>query len=411
LLRDLETNETKLVTENVEKVRRRAGKSRRLEVEKTFSVKLHRTYIVNGKQMDDQENPYGPDFLEYPCVRYVPIFRPTYERGMLDDIISLNFEENLRRTQVARLLNVTASGGWYIDDGTDKKAVEELKQYGSNSGFVADKSKFGGGIEKIKPTPADKDRFLLAQQSSTDVKEITGINAATQGYKEGTKGEPGVVLNLRKEQGEAANSSLFKNFRTTLEYLGNKLLKMLDVMDIYTPEEIRAIVEESHMIDEQMLQKAHGFLTSKMDGGDLATPQIPQPPAPEVWETIRPEDKNDFYDQVKTGIDGAIIYAQKYPQLRQKFDEAINEVAIQMLLAGLYDGEVTQYGIKVILSPKTDTARMKNFEMMMALQDKYGIIPVDIMMEYSDLPNKDAIITRMKQNQQAIAQQPQAVAG
>ena len=48
----------------------------------------------------------------------------------------------------------------------------------------------------------------------------------------------------------------------------------------------------------------------------------------------------------------------------------------------------------------------------MAIQDKYGIVPPDILLEYSDLPNKDALIARLQEQQlaqqQAEAQEQQA---
>ena len=405
ILRDLETGETKLVTEKVEKRRRAASKSRRLEVEPTFQVVLHRTYLVNGREMEDQENPYGPEFTEYPLVRYVPIYRPDYERGILDDLTSINFEENIRRTQVVRLLNQTANAGWKVAKATDAKAKNELKQFGSVGGYIADESKFGGKLEKIEPTKLSEGHFLLAQQSSEDIKEVSGLNAALQGYDNGSKNEAGVVLNLRKEQGESANSSIFKNFRASLEILGNKMLRLINAMDIYTDTEIRAIVQESHLLDATMLKKAHEYFTANISGGTtLEEPQAPPQLSPEMWGMVSEERMPDVYDQIRAGVQGAEIYAQQYPMNKKYFDGAIRELAIEMLLEDLFSSEVTQYGIKVVASPKTETARLRAFEMMMAIQDKYGVIPVDILLEYSDLPNKDAIIARIQAQEQAQAQ-------
>jgi hypothetical protein len=115
------------------------------------------------------------------------------------------------------------------------------------------------------------------------------------------------------------------------------------------------------------------------------------------------EQMPEAFQSIQDGIKGAQMYAEQYPQLKAKFDEAIKEQAIRMLLADLYSSEVTQFGVKVITSPQSQTARLGNFAMMMSIQDKYGVIPPHILIEYSDLPNKDEIIASL----QAQAAQPQ----
>jgi len=406
LIKDTQTGETKVVTKDAEKMRKKANKSRRFETEKTFTFILHRSVLINGKLMEDVENPYGEGIDFYPCVKYVPLWRPTYERGILDDITSLNYEENLRRTQVARLLNLTTNSGWKVAKVVDENARRELQQFGSVPGYIADESKFGGKVEKIEPNQLSQGHMLLAQQSSDDIKEVSNVNAAVQGYDQGTKNEPGVVLTLRKQQGEAANSSVFRNFRATLEMLGNKLLAILDKMDIYTDTEIRQIVQESHLIDSKMIEKANKLFYNQV-GTTLQPPAIPPVPGPEMWDMVQPEDMEMVFDEVKNGIEGAKIYASKFPAMKDTFDGAIKELAIRMLLESLRDGDINQYGIKVVLSPSTYTARMRIFEIMMGIEDKYGVIPPDIMLEYTDLPNKDEIIARIRSSMQAQQQQTQ----
>jgi len=407
LFGDTKTGETKVLTKNLKKYETMAKKSDRFYTEKTVTFELHRSILINGQLMEDKPNPYGENVNFFPCVKYVPIWRDQYERGILDDIVSLNYEENLRRTQVARLLNLTTNSGWLAKEIQDEDAKKELMQFGSVPGYVADKSKFGGELEKIAPNQLSQGHLILAQQSSTDTKEISGVNAAMQGYDQGNKDEPGVVLNLKKQQGEAANSSVFKNFRWSLELLGNKLLSILDGTDVYTEREVRAIVTESHLIDDAMMQKAHDLFQARI-GATLPAPQMPPQPGPELWNMVQPEDMHRVYESVRNGIQGAQIYAQQYPVLKQTFDKALRELAIRMLLADLTSGDVTQYGIKVILSPQTETARMKAFAMMMSIHDKYGVIPPDLLLEYSDLPNKDAIIARLRQAAAQPQPQPQA---
>jgi hypothetical protein len=405
LFGDKQTGETKILREDIAKYSAKIKGLKRFYTEKTTDFILHRSILINGKLVEDKPEPFGQKINFFPCVRYVPLYDKDYERGMLDDVISINKEENLRRTQVARLLNLTTNSGWEVNSVTDQKALEELKQFGSIPGYVVDKSKFGGDVKKIQPNQLSAGHLVLAQQSSEDMKEITQLNSAVQGYDKGTKDDPGVVLNIKRQQGMTANEGLFKHFRITLELLGNKLLSILDAMDIYTEEEIRAIITESHLIDKSMMQKAHDLIYSKI-GTTLKPPMPIQPPPPEIMQQVPLEQMPEMFDTIQTGIKGAQIYAEQYPMLKDTFDKAIKEQAIRMLLMSIYTSEVTQYGVKVITSPQSQTARLANFAMMMSIQDKYGVIPPDLLLEYSDLPNKDEIISRIKANQMAMQQQP-----
>jgi hypothetical protein len=412
LVIDQQLGQTRVVTENLVKIRKLAKNSQRFKIEKAVGTILHKSTVINGKMLEDVPNPLGPLIDFFPIVRYVPIFREDFERGILDDVTHINYEENLRRTQVNRLLILTANAGWIIGDGSNKEAVKRIENYGSYPGIVLSRGDFGGFIEKIEPNPIPAD-FILAKQSSTDIKEITGLNSAMQGYDEGTKDEPGVVLEMRRKQGITANSGLFDNFNTTLEMLGNKLLAILDAFDIYTEDEIRAIIGESDLIDEEMMQKAEQYIQSRVAGTTLRRPQMPQPIPQEVMLGLPPDQMVQAYRTMETGIKGAQLYAQKYPVLKGKFDEAKRELAIRMFLKDLYSSEVTQYGIKIVLSPNTPTARMAMSQRLMAIQDKYGFVPFDILAEYLDIPPevKARIVQQQQAQMMAMMQQQGMAAG
>jgi hypothetical protein len=415
LVADKQTRQTRVVKSDLAKIRKLAKNSQRFEIEPVAATVLHKSIVINGKMLSDEPNPLGPMIDFFPIVRYVPIFREDFERGILDDVTSINYEENLRRTQVNRLLILTANAGWIVGDGNDKTAMAKIQNYGSTPGIVLSKSDYGGTIEKIKPNEIPGD-FILAKQSATDIKEVTGLNAAMQGYDEGTKNEPGVVLEMRRKQGITANSGLFDNFNTTLELLGNKLLAILDAMDVYTEDEIRAIINESDLIDEEMMQKADRIIESQVAGTTLKPPVMPQPIPEQVMLSLPMDQMVEAYQAMETGIKGAQLYAQRYPALKEKFDEAKRELAIRLFLQDLYSSDVTQYGIKITLSPNTPTARMAMSQRLMAIQDKYRFVPFEILAEYLDIPQE--VKARIIQNQQAqmmammqqgAARQPQQV--
>jgi hypothetical protein len=84
------------------------------------------------------------------------------------------------------------------------------------------------------------------------------------------------------------------------------------------------------------------------------------------------------------------------------------EANVDQLLAAIKSRAVGEYGIKVEESPSNPTIRFANFEMLLEMAKLYGpIIPPDMVIEASDVHNKDQIIQRVQQTMQAQAQAAQ----
>jgi len=79
----------------------------------------------------------------------------------------------------------------------------------------------------------------------------------------------------------------------------------------------------------------------------------------------------------------------------------------QQLVQAIRSFRIGHYGIKVSSRPSTPTIRLANFEMLARLAEMGMPIPIDILLESMDIPRKDEIIARVKQ-QQEQAQQIQA---
>ncbi|OHB57739.1 MAG: hypothetical protein A2173_03835 [Planctomycetes bacterium RBG_13_44_8b] len=393
----------------ISKLNRKAKKSVRFVIHNYAKKVLHETAILGNHMLDDTPDPLGPDIADYPIVRFSPLWDLGYAIGVLDDIVSLNKEENIHRTQMTRLLNQTANTGWIVGTDNNKPYINLLKNLGSIPGIIIPKDKFGGSIEKIQPTQLPVGHYTMANQFEQDIKRVSGVDDATQGYETG-KNESGRAIGFKMQNNRMSNEIFFDNFYRTLEIFGNLLLKVQLANDFYTNDEIKDIVSESSLIDSKLLAKAKARMVSQI-GADLPEPQPLPPLDPMMMQFVRPEDQGDVLQIVQQGVQSAQQYAKAYPQLAVSWEEVIRQEAVEMLLKELRNDK-GMYGTKVTISPSAPTERMAQFIQMDALMKNYGqLIPPDIFIDLTDLPQKEEIKARiqqqMQQQQQMQSQQRQ----
>ena len=99
-------------------------------------------------------------------------------------------------------------------------------------------------------------------------------------------------------------------------------------------------------------------------------------------------------------------YQKNYPSLKANYDDVVKRVAADIMLESLRKDAVAVYGVKVTTSPTAPTEQLLRYMQMDAMNQSYpGIIPPDIMIDATDLPNKDEIISRIRQQQAQMEQQ------
>lgn len=383
----------------IKKLRRKVSKSKRFELINYAAKTLHETHILGNHLLKDVKNPFGENISVYPIVRFAPIWDEGFACGALDDVISLNKEENIHRTQSIRLLNQTANSGWIVGTDNNKEYISLLKDFGSVEGIVLPRDKFGNVLEKIQPNTPSPGHYAMAQQFELDVKRVSGVDDAVLGYDTG-RTESGVAIG-RKQAGSVSTNSIYTdNFYRSLEIFGNMMLSVVIENDFYSDTEIMEIVGESGMLDVQLMEKAKNNFVSKINNTELREPPILQPPNPETMMMVKPEDRVMFMETVRNGIEDAAKYQKMYPGLKQTWDSVIKFHATQMLLMELKNDRKGKYGVKVTISSSAPTERLSRLAELETVQDKYGIIPPDIFIDATDLANKEEIKARMQQQAQ-----------
>ena len=92
----------------------KTSKLKRFETKPHTAYILHKTTVINNIILNDVTNPFGEDITDLPLFRYSPYWHDGKAAGHLDDIISLNKEENIHRTQTIKILNSVADSGWIV---------------------------------------------------------------------------------------------------------------------------------------------------------------------------------------------------------------------------------------------------------------------------------------------------------
>ena len=402
---DRQTGVTKRFTgDNGDKFKRLSKKSTRYQVEEDTGKRLHMSVCLgNVMELEHQVDPFGKEISDYPVFRFSAFWKDGKASAFLDDIIQLNREKNIHRTQQIKILNNTANTGFLTKGGTKGKK-QELANYGSVDGVVIDQSEYGGSVEKMQPNALPAGHYTMDQTFSNDLEKVSGIDEATLGLR-GKSQESGRARLLQDTKNKRSSEMIIThNFFHTLELLGVFLLKIIRYNNLYTPAEVRQIVSESTLIDKRLQDKARARL-ERRTGAALPRPAALPPIGPEIMAGIRPEDQTDVLETIQAGTQAATEYLQEFPKLQQEFEDIVKEEAINMLLEELKDDGIAEYGIKVGLSPSTPTAKLSALAAVSAATEM-GIPPTpEVVIDLLDIqPDiKEKWKSELKQQQVQMA--------
>jgi hypothetical protein len=214
---------------------------------------LNKTITAGNLVLADIEDPFN-GAVRFPYTRFCPFWVDGYVMGVVQNLIGPQQEVNKRRSQALHNLNQTANSGFKV-----KKVLNNydrhLAKFGSTPGVVLDESKAGGSIERIEPAPLSEGHIRASDMSADDMKEISGANHNLMGQVQENFAESGKAIELRQAQGMKVVEVMFDNFARTQKLLALGMVEMIRFTEVYSDEEIRAIVAESdEAIDTALLK-------------------------------------------------------------------------------------------------------------------------------------------------------------
>jgi hypothetical protein len=337
----------------------------------------------------------------FPVVPYSPYFDCGYRAGMSEDLIGTQEEINFSHSMKMNILKKLPNSGWFVNSDPTGAFRDWLEEHGAEDNIVIDKSKAGGGVEKITETkyPAGFERN--EEQSIKNIHLISGVRTEDSSYDQANLS--GKALEAKQRASMTGNSPILQNFDYSQTILNNLIVEVIRRNKIYSLDEILEIVDSDEMIDGDLMEAARGQVIKELEARGIRLPE--QPPQ---------------LDPQASAIDKT--YTQNYladVELVSKTKSIIDKLAMPVAMDLLYD-EISnlnkgRYNSEVTMSQYSPTMRMAEMAEILETSEillKTGQppIPYKRIIMSSDISDKEGIVKEMEAGQQ-IAQMAMSKTG
>ena len=201
---------------------------------------LHLAVMVGDLVLKREDDPLN-GMTAYPYTRFSPYWMHGCPFGVVDNLIEPQIEHNRLRSQTLHSLNQNANPAWKGGNATPK-GLQTIEEFGSTPGVYLDMTQFGGVLERIEPGQMSAGHFTLAEAAAADIREISGANPDITGTQT-EQSESGRARLIRQEAGQTTLAPIVSNFYRTQSTLGDMIWEFVRHNEVYSPEEIEAIVD------------------------------------------------------------------------------------------------------------------------------------------------------------------------
>ncbi len=342
---------------------------------------LNKTVMVGDVLVDHVEDPFSGMNL-FPGVRFAPYFDSGYEYCVVENLIGPQKIINMASSTLINLVKKVANGGWFIKKAT-KTNRDWLKAHGSEDGIVLEMDDYGGVIKKIEATDYPVGVDLLAERMKGNMKDTSQVELVNPKRTN----ESGKAKQIDEAQSLRTMGVIFRNWKYTNTLLIQVLVELIRNTNVFSDDEIMAVVEEDGLIDDAMLNEARQIVVQAFG---IELPQPPTPLDPQLVQQMAPETAQLVINQ----------FAQKSDIFRQLI-EAIDQEAIPIAKAHMLDEirgmQRGRYGIKVDISPSSPTRRIAKRIELQALSETLAAggqapLPRDMIINSWDIDNKEEAI-------------------
>lgn len=344
---------------------------------------LNKTVMIGDIVVEHIEDPFGGMNL-YPVVRFAPYFDHGYEYPPVQNLIGPQKLINYTFSQTVNILKNLANTGYKIKKGT-QRAIEWLQEHGSKDGLVIDESKYGS-VEKIKPNEFPVGMDIITERGKQNMRDIAQVQLEVPTKR----AESGRALAIKEQQAIKTKGIIFRNWNQTNILIARVLIELTRNTEVFSDEEIMAIVDDEDLIDAKILDQAKGIIVNQVQQQGGTIPTQPQPPNPIRMRNAPPEQQAQMLDifQEEMGL---------YQQFIEQVEQAAIPIAKEIIMKLLRKMRQGRYGIKVDTSPMAPTMRMmKRLEALeldrQLIEGGRAGISRKKLIEISDVADKEEII-------------------
>lgn len=380
------------------KAAKRLAKARpdRVGIEKVVVNVICHTVRVGQTLLEHAEDELN-GVMKYPIGVYSAHFSKGYRCGLTEDMIGTQEEINWTQSQKLEVIRNFSTYHWKIrKDMSGGKFPEQLRAHGDENNIVIDQSLGGGEVEKSQPRMNTSGLERSAEIAKENLKLISNVRTEDPSFD--SKNLSGKAIALKQLNSQTGQASMFMNFDYAYNLFGRLLDEIIMANDIYSPDEIRAIVEEDDLVDTGLMLKARDEVESQLEQAGY---EIPEPPPP---LSVNPSP-----EEVAANHQQAILY----DRLTRALDKLARPIAEDLLLEEIKNIRKGRYTTKVILSSYAPTMRMIEQAEYRELNQELiasGHPPLSRkrLIEASDVDNKEEILQEdemiQRQMMQAAAQ-------
>lgn len=303
---------------------------------------LNKTVMVGDILLDHIPDPYKGMNL-FTLLRFAPYFDSGYEYCIVENLIGPQKIINFASSTLINIVKNLANNGWFTAK-CSKKMRDWLAAHGSEDGIVLDKTLFGGSLEKIKSNDYPVGVDTLAERMKGNIRETSQI----QSENPKPTSQSGKAKQIDELQSLRTMGVIFRNWKYFNVLQIQVLVELIRNTDVFSDEEILAVVEEDGLIDEAMLNEARQLVVQEF-GIDL--PQPPTPPDENLLLQLPPETQVLLINQFEEE-------QQVFVELMQAIDQEAIPLAEARMIDEIRNMQKGRYGVKVDLSPSSPTRRM-----------------------------------------------------
>lgn len=346
---------------------------------------LNKTVMYGDILVEHIEDPFDGMNL-YPIVRFAPYFDHGYEYPPVENLKGPQKLINYAFSSLVNILKNLSNSGWKVRKGT-QRWIEWLEEHGGEDGLVIDLSKFGDAVEKITTTEYPTGFDIITERSKQNMREISQTQLVVPRRGQAESGKAKQIDEIRQQR---TKGIIFRNWNQTNILIARVLVELIRNTDVFSDDEIMAIVDEEDLLDAKILDQAKGIILNQIQQQGGKIPEPPKQPNPIRVRNAPPEQQAQMLDAFQEDM-------ALFQQFVERVEQAAVPIAKDIILTLLRKMQQGRYGIKVDTSPMAPTVRiMRQLETLEL--DKRLIeggrpgISRKKLIEISDVQDKEEII-------------------